>query len=133
MKDAPFNLTTVLLGTLLAVTVAGGILGLLFSAAGLTGFWGIFLSAFLTVPLGSVVRQAVARGAAEHAGVKGRSPMAFSLPVRLLIGAVAAAGIAYLFSLSEFYSLGFVMGAAAALATGLILTVIFFVKVAFGD
>ena len=133
MKEAPFNLTTVLLATLFAVTVAGGILGAVFAGLGLTGFWGIFLSAFLTVPLASLVRQAAARTAADHAGVKGQSPMAFALPVRLMIGAVVAAGVAYLFSLSEFYSLGFLMGAVAALITGVILTVVFFLKVAFGN
>lgn len=129
MKDAPFNISLVLMAVLLIVTIAGGIFAVILGALGVTGFFGIFLSAFLTVPLGSIIRQSIAQGAAHNAGVSGNSPMAFSFPVRLLIGAVIAAVISYLFSLSTFYSFGFLMGAVAALLTSVILTLVFFVKV----
>ena len=129
MKDAPFNITTVLLAVLGVSIIVGGIWAAIFSAMGITGFWGIFLSAFLPIPLASLVRQGTASAAASLEGAKGKSPFAFSLPVRLLIGSVVAGGIAYLFSLSEFYSFGFLMGAVAALLTSLILILVFYITV----
>ena len=129
MKDAPFNITTVLFAVLGISIVAGGIWAAILGAIGLDGFWGIFLCAFLPIPLASLVRQGTARAAADHAGVKGKSPFAFSLPIRLAIGAVVAAGIAFLLSLSEFYSFGIILGAVAALLTSLALILIFFIKV----
>jgi len=130
MKDAPFNITTVLLAVLGVGLVAGGVLGAILSALGMTGFWGIFLAGFLTIPLGSLIRQSVASGAASLDGATGRSPMAFSLPVRLVVGAVIAAAIAYLFSLSDFYSFGFLMGAVAGLLVQTLLIVVFYAAVA---
>ena len=129
MKDAPFNITTVLFAVWGISTVAGGIWAALLGAIGFDGFWGIFLSAFLPIPLASLVRQGTARAAADHAGVKGKSPFAFSLPIRMAIGAVVAAGIAYLFSLSEFYSFGIMLGAVAALLTSLVLILVFYLTV----
>ncbi|MEL6465287.1 MAG: hypothetical protein AAFQ58_09990 [Pseudomonadota bacterium] len=130
MKDAPFNITTVLLAVLGAGLVAGGIWGAILNAMGMTGFWGICLAGFLTVPLGSLIRQGTASSAASLSGASGSSPMAFSLPVRLAIGAVVAAGIAYLFSLSEFYRFGFLMGAVAGLLVQTCLILIFYIAVA---
>ena len=49
---------------------------------------------------------------------------------RLALSAVAAAGVAYVFSLSDVYSFGFLMGAVAALPTWVILIAIFLMKVA---
>ncbi len=129
MKDAPFNITTVLLAVLGVGLVAGGIWGAILSAMGLTGFWGIFLAGWLPVPLASLIRQGVASSAASMEGAGGSSPMAFSLPVRLGVGAVIAAGIAYLFSLSEFYSFGFLMGAVASLLVQTLLILIFYIAV----
>lgn len=129
MREAPFNITIVLLAVLGISLVAGGIWAAIFSAMGLAGFWGIFLSAFLPIPLASLVRQGIASAAASVEGVSGKPPFAFSLTVRLAIGAVVAAGIAYLFSLSTFYSFGFLMGAVAALLTAVILIVIFYITV----
>ncbi|WP_136439452.1 hypothetical protein [Pacificoceanicola onchidii] len=129
MKDAPFNITTVLLAVLGVGLVAGGLWGAILSAMGLTDFWGIFLAGWLPVPLASLIRQGVAGSAASFEGADGKSPMAFSLPVRLAIAAVIAAGIAYAFSLSEFYSLGFLMGAVASLIVQTCLIVIFYVAV----
>ncbi len=130
MKDAPFNITTVLLAVIAVGLIAGGILGAILSGMGMSGFWGIFLAGFLTVPLGSVIRQGVASNAAELEGALGRSPMAFSLPVRLVVGAMIAALIAYLFSLSTFYSFGFLMGAIAGLSTQTVLILVFYIAVA---
>ncbi len=130
MKDAPFNITTVLLAVLGVGLIAGGIFAVILSAMGLDGFWGIFLAAFLTVPLGSLVRQGVASSAASLAGADGRSPMAFALPIRLIVGAIIAAVIAYLFSLSTFYSFGFLMGAVAGLLTQTALILVFYFAVA---
>lgn len=130
MKDAPFNITTVLMAVLGVGLIVGGILGAVLNAMGMTGFWGIFFAGFLTVPIGSVVRQGVAAGAANQAGATGRSPMAFSLPVRLAVGAGVAAVIAYLFSLSSFYSFGFMMGAVAGLMTQTLLILVFYIAVA---
>lgn len=129
MKEAPFNISVVLFAVLAITAIAGGIWALILSAFGVVGFWGITLSAFLPIPLASLVRQGVASSAAKHAGVSGGSPMAFSLPVRLIIGASVSAGIGYVFNLSTFYSFGFLMGAAAALVTSVILSVIFFFAV----
>ena len=129
MKDAPFNITTVLLAVLGAGLVAGGIWGALLNAFGVSGFWGIFLAGFLTVPLGSLIRQGAASSAASLEGASGRSPMAFSLPVRLCVGAIIAAVIAYLFSLSTFYSFGALMGAVAGLLTQAILILVFYIAV----
>lgn len=129
MKDAPFNITTVLLAVLGVGLVAGGIWGAILSALGMTGFWGIFLAGWLPVPLASLIRQGVASSAASMEGAGGKSPMAFSLPVRLGIAAVIAAGIAYLFSLSDFYSFGFLMGAVASLLVQVCLILIFYIAV----
>lgn len=130
MKDAPFNITTVLLAVLGVGLIAGGILGAILSAMGITGFLGIFLAGFLPIPLGSFIRQGVARSAASLEGAAGKSPMAFSLPVRLGVGAIIAAIIAYLFSLSAFYSFGAMMGAIAGLLVQTLLIVVFYVAVA---
>lgn len=129
MKDAPFNITTVLLAVLGVGLLAGGIWGAILSALGMTGFWGIFLAGWLPVPLASLIRQGVASSAASMEGAGGKSPMAFSLPVRLGIAAVIAAGIAYLFSLSDFYSFGFLMGAVASLLVQTCLILIFYIAV----
>lgn len=129
MKDAPFNITTVLLAVLGVGLVAGGIWGAILSAMGMTGFWGIFLAGWLPVPLASLIRQGAASGAASMAGARGSSPMAFSLPVRLAVAAVIAAVIAYLFSLSDFYSFGFLMGAVASLLVQTCLIVVFYAAV----
>ncbi|MEO9825142.1 MAG: hypothetical protein ABJF50_12070 [Paracoccaceae bacterium] len=133
MKNAPFNITLVLLAAYFAAMICGGVFALILKAMGFTGFWGIFLAAFLTVPIGSVVRQSVARSAAEQAGAKGETPFAFSLVARLAIGAIVAAGIAYMFSLSTFYSFGFLVGAVAALMTALVISLIFYLKTAFSS
>ena len=130
MKDAPFNITTVLLAVLGVGLVAGGIWGAILSAIGMTGFWGIFLASWLPVPLSSLIRQGTASGAASMSGAGGSSPMAFSLPVRLAIAAAIAAGIAYVFSLSDFYTFGFLMGAVASLIVQICLIVIFYAAVA---
>lgn len=130
MKDAPFNITTVLMAVLGAGLLAGGIFAAILNALGIAGFVGIFLAGFLTVPLSSLVRQNVAAAAANVEGVPGQSPMAFPLPLRLAIGAAIAALIAYLFNQSTFYSFGFLMGAAAGLLTQLVLAVIFYIAVA---
>lgn len=130
MKNAPFNITTVLLAVLGFGLVAGGFLGAILSALGVTGFLGIFLAGWLPVPLASLVRQGAASGAAQADGLGGASPMAFSLPVRLGIAALIAAVIGYLFSLSEFYSFGAMMGAVASLLVQTVLTVVFYVAVA---
>ena len=58
MKNAPFNITTVLFAVLAVSIIAGGICAVILKAMGITGFWGIFLAAFLPVPLASLVRQA---------------------------------------------------------------------------
>ena len=129
MKDAPFNITTVLLAVLGVGLIAGGIWGAILSAMGMSGFWGIFLAGFLPIPLSSLIRQGVASSAASMEGTTGSSPMAFSLSVRLGIGALVAAGIAYLFSLSEFYSFGFLMGAVASLLVQTVLILIFYISV----
>ena len=129
MKDAPFNITTVLLAVLGVGLLAGGIFALILNAMGIAGFLGIFLAAFLTVPLGSVIRQGVASSAASLEGATGKSPMAFSLPARLVVGAIIAGIIAYMFNLSTFYSFGFLMGAVAGLLTQTILIVVFYVAV----
>ena len=130
MKDAPFNITTVLLAVLGVGLVAGGIWGAILSAMGMTGFWGIFLAGWLPVPLASLIRQGTASSAASMSGAGGSSPMAFSLPVRLAIAAVVAAGIAYVFSLSDFYSFGFLIGAIASLLVQTCLILIFYIAVA---
>lgn len=130
MKDAPFNITTVLLAVLGVGLVAGGVLGAVLSAMGMSGFWGVFLVGWLPVPLASVVRQGVAGSAASMEGASGSSPMAFSLPVRLVIAGVIAAAIAYVFSLSEFYTFGILLGAVASLLVQLCLIVIFYIAVA---
>lgn len=129
MKDAPFNLTTVLLAVLGISIIAGGIWAVILKAMGLTDFWGIFLAAFLPVPLASLVRQGTASAAASLAGYRGKSPFAFSLPVRLLIAAIISAGVAYIFSLSTFYTFGFLIGAAAALLVSVMLILIFYITV----
>ncbi|ABD56658.1 hypothetical protein [Jannaschia sp. CCS1] len=130
MKDAPFQITTTLMLALGVSLIAGGILGALLSSMGMIGFWGIFLTAFLPVPIGSVVRQAASKSAAEQAGVKaGDPPMAFSLPIRLAIGAVVAAGVAAMFNSTDFYTLGLLLGAVAALMTSAVLILVFFLKV----
>lgn len=134
MKDAPFQITTTLMLVLGVSLVSGGILGTVLSYVGLMGFWGIFLSAFIPVPIGSLVRQSAARAAADQAGVRGgSSPMAFGLPIRLAIGAVVATGVAWLLSASAFYTLGFLLGAVAALLTSALLILIFYLKTAFGN
>ncbi len=130
MKDAPFQITTTLMIVLFITVVAGGILGTVLPSFGLVGFWGVFLAAFLPVPLGSAVRRMAARSAAEQAGVTGESPVAFSLPLRLAIGAAAAIGVAFLFTFSDFYSLGFVLGAVASLLVQLVLILVFYFAVA---
>lgn len=56
--------------------------------------------------------------------------MAFSLPVRLGFAAVIAAVIAYVFSLSDFYTFGFLMGAVASLLVQTCLILIFYIAVA---
>jgi hypothetical protein len=109
--------------------IAGGIWAVILKTMGITGFWGIFLAAFLPVPLASLVRQGTASAAASQAGVQGKTPFAFTLPVRLLIAAVISAAIAYLFSLNTFYSFGFLMGAVAALLTSVMLILIFYITV----
>ena len=129
MKNAPFNITTVLFAVLAVSIIAGGICAVILKAMGITGFWGIFLAAFLPVPLASLVRQRTANAAARLEGVEGKSPFAFSLPVRRLIAAAIAAGIAYLFSMSTVYGFGFLMGAVAALLTSVMLIPIFFFTV----
>lgn len=131
MRNAPFSITLVLLATLFVSMIAGGVWALILGFFGIAGFWGTFWAAFLTVPLGSLVRQAVAGMMAHEAGVRSKSPMAFSLPIRLAIGAVASAGIAYVFNLSDFFSFGFFMGAIAALMTSACLILIFYFKTAF--
>ena len=130
MKNAPFNITTVLLAVLGVSIIAGGICAVILKAMGITGFLGIFLAAFLPVPLGSLVRQGTAKAAASVEGINAKPPFAFSLPVRLLIAAIIAAGIAYIFNLSTFYTFRFLMGSVAALLTSIILILIFFITVA---
>ena len=130
MKNAPFNIATVLFSVLGVSIIAGGIFAFILKAMGITGFLGIFLAAFLPVPLASLVRQGTARASASVEGVNAKPPFAFLLPVRLLIAAIIAAGIAYLFSLSTFYRFGFLMGSVAALLTSVVLILIFYIAVA---
>ena len=87
------------------------------------------MAAFLTVPLGGTIRSTVGRFFADESGHKGAQPFAFNLPIRLGIGAVVAALIAWLFSMSDFYSFGALVGGVAALLTGLIISLIFFLNV----
>ncbi|UZD90312.1 hypothetical protein [Cognatishimia activa] len=133
MKEAPFNISMVLLGTYLAVTLLGGVVGAIVAAIGMSTLWGGFLAGVLPVPFGGVVRQGIASMFAQEAGVTGDAPLAFSLGVRVLIGAVFAFGIAYLFSSTEFYSIGFGLGAVCALLTGLLTSLIFLFTTMFGS
>lgn len=132
MKEAPFSVTLIILATLLVMMIAGGIWALILGSLGIDGFWGLFLSAFLTVPFGSKVRRAMVGFMARDAGVTPNPPMAFTLPIRLAISAAFAAAVAYVFNQSDFYSFGILLGAIAALITALCVNTIFYMKVLMG-
>jgi len=70
MKEAPFNITTVLFAVLGVSIIAGGLWAVILSALGVSGFWGIFLAAFLPVPLASLIRQGTASAAAAFEGLE---------------------------------------------------------------
>lgn len=115
----------------LGVGLAGTIFALILIAMGISGFWGTFLSAFLAFPLGGTIRSTAGKFFAHETGYTGKQPYAFSLPIRLAIGAAVAAGIAYLFSMSDFYRFSAFLGGTAGLITGLITSVIFYLKISF--
>lgn len=126
MKDAPFTITPILFAVLIVSAIAGALVAMLVATFGIGGWLGFFCAAFIPVPLGGIIRSTVAATLGATQGVEGPVPTAGSLMFRLGVGAAVAAVIAFGFnSAGDMLAFGGLSGALAALATSLVVTVIF--------
>ena len=132
MKNLPFNVSILAFALYLGVMIAGAIAAAILRSYGIDGFWGIFLSILIALPIGNAIRYGFGKSFADLSGHTGPHPTAFNFPVRMAIGAVIAIPIAALFNVgisgSEFYRFGALVGAAAALATTAIIACVFFLR-----
>ena len=131
MKQAPINISMILVITYILVAIAGGIWAVILLAFGVNGFWGLFWAAFLTIPFADMIRALLVGTATKLEGISERPPAAFPFVVKLVLAAAVSGGIAYLFNQSTFYTFGFLLGSVAALVAALVLSMIYFVKVSF--
>ena len=127
MKQAPINISMILVITYILVAIWAVIL----LAFGVNGFWGLFWAAFLTIPFADMIRALLVGTATKLEGISERPPAAFPFVVKLVLAAAVSGGIAYLFNQSTFYTFGFLLGSVAALVAALVLSMIYFVKVSF--
>ena len=126
MKDAPFTITPILIAVLLVSAIAGALVAMLVGGFGITGWLGFFCAAFIPVPLGGIIRSTIAAALGSTQGIEGPVPTAGPLAFRLGVGAAVAAVIAFAFnSAGESFPFGGFSGAIAALATSMIVTIIF--------
>lgn len=130
MNTIPFSLSAVLLAVYAVAFLVGGVLALLLGGIGFTGLLGLVIAAFLVVPICGVVRKSIVKLAAQSAGAQGSPPVAFTYPIRLLLGAVVATLVSYGLWTAQFVEFGFLLGGLAALFTMLSLSIIFTLAIA---
>ena len=132
MRDLPFNISMLVLALYLGVMVAGAIAAAILKSAGFDGFWGIFLSILVALPVGNAIRYGLGKATAEQSGYNGPHPTAFNFPIRMAIGAMVAIPVAALLSgavaNSDFYAFGSLVGAVAAFVTTATIACIFYIR-----
>ena len=132
MKDLPFNVSILAFALYLGVIIAGAILGSILRTIGFDGFWGIFLTVLIALPVANAIRYGLGKVIADMSGYTGPHPTAFNFPVRMAIGTAVAIPVAIIFnsliSSSASYEFGALIGALAAFATTMIIAGIFHLR-----
>ena len=126
-------MTPVFLGMLLAWFLLSALIGLILSSAG-QGGWisGILCGAlplFIVTPLRVVMSKAIT----QAKGIDEVPPMAFNLPVRILITAIIAAVASYVIIVVAELPLGLISAAFIGLVTGTITILVFATRIMTSD
>jgi len=128
-SNPPFSISIIVFATYVVAFLIGALCMAAFGSIGFIGVAALALAAFIPVPLNGMIRQMMAKALARTAGASGSSPMAFSYPVRIAIGAVVAVLAAYGLTLAQL-GFGFLAGGLAAALTSMVLSLVFALAVA---
>lgn len=128
MRDLPFSATIMFIAIYIGASLAGALFAVILGAIGLEGFWGIFLAAFLAVPIGNTIRYSFGQFLADRSDYHGKQPSAFNFPIRMAIGGVVAAIVAMVFDMVDVIPFNAIVGSLAALLTMVIISLVFYLR-----